>query len=105
MRRGMTRRDVMGTGIMAAGCLYGCRIVGDAAALRSTCCERRDLGLESVICGAGGLTTDLGKARLLREVRNAAYRADPSRSRQLIVVHRSRIDLRRWVGSKEWTSV
>jgi cytochrome b6-f complex iron-sulfur subunit len=85
MEREMTRRELMGASAALAGCICGCRTMRDAP--RSTCCETPDLEPESVTFGPGGLTIDLLKAPSLREVGNAAYLVDQSRSLQLIVVH------------------
>lgn len=87
MKRGMTRREVMGAGVLLAGCMCGCRTEGDPAASRSTCCDTPALEPESVTLGSGGLTIDLLKAPSLQEVGSSAYVIDKSRSLHLIVVH------------------
>ncbi len=87
MKRRMTRREVMGAGVVLAGCMCGCRTGGDLAAPRSTCCDTPELEPESVTFGPGGLTIDLLKAPSLRQVGSSAYVVDKSRSLQLIIVH------------------
>ena len=87
MKRGMTRREMMGAGVALAGCMCGCRMGGDLAAPGTTCCDTPELEPGSVTFGLGGLTIDLRKAPSLREVGSSAYVIDQSRSLQLIVVH------------------
>lgn len=83
----ITRREMMGAGALLIGGVCGCRTMDDQAAPRSTCCNTPNVEPESVTFGPGGLTIDLLKAPSLREVGNAVYVIDESRSLQLIVVH------------------
>jgi Rieske Fe-S protein len=78
---------MMGAGVLLAGCVCGCRTAGEATAPRSTCCSTPDIEAESVTYGPGGLTIDLLKAPSLREVGNAAYLVNETKSLQLIIVH------------------
>ena len=87
MQHGMTRREMMGAGVLLVGGVCGCRTADDPTAPRSTCCSTPDVEPESVTFGPGGLTIDLLKAPSLREVGNAAYVVNEARSLQLIVVH------------------
>ena len=87
MQHGITRREMIGAGVLLAGGVCGCRTAGDPGAPRSTCCSTPDIESESVTYGPGGLTIDLLKAPSLREVGNAAYVVNEARSLQLIVVH------------------
>jgi Rieske Fe-S protein len=87
MQHGMTRREVMGAGVLIVRAVCGCRTAGDAAGLCSTCCDTPAVEPESVTFGLGGLTIDLLKAPSLREVGSAAYVIDTARSLDLIVVH------------------
>ncbi len=87
MQHGMTRREMIGAGVLLAGSVCGCRTAGDPAAPRSTCCSTPDIEPESVTYGPGGLTIDLLKAPSLREIGSAAYVVNEARSLQLIVVH------------------
>jgi len=87
MQQRMSRRGVIGAGVLLAGGVCGCRTGGDSTAPRSTCCSTPDIEPESVTYGSGGLTIDLLKAPSLREVGSAAYVVNEARSLQLIVVH------------------
>ncbi len=83
----MTRREVVGAGVVLAGCVCGCRTGGGLTASRSACCDTPELEPQSVTFGPGGLTFDLLKAPSLKEVGSSAYVIDKARSLQLIVVH------------------
>jgi|GEM_PF-1960640 len=87
MEQGMTRRKVIGTGALWAGCICGCRTGGEPVVPRSSCCYTPDIEPESVTYGRGGLTIDLRQAPSLWEVGNAAYVVNPARSLELIVIH------------------
>jgi len=87
MPRKMTRREMIGAGVLLAGGVCSCRTAGDPAGPRASCCDTPMVEPESVTFGAGGLTIDLLKAPSLREVGNAAYVVDTAPSLQLIVVH------------------
>ena len=87
MQHGMTRREMMGTGVLLVGGVCGCRTADDPTAPRSACCTTPDVEPESVTFGPGGLTIDLLKAPSLREVGNAAYVVNKDKSLDLIVVH------------------
>jgi Rieske Fe-S protein len=87
MQRGITRRQMVGAGVLLAGGVCGCRTMGDSGTPRSTCCSTPEVEPESVTYGPGGLTIDLRKAPSLREVGSAAYVVNDARSLQLIIVH------------------
>lgn len=87
MQRRMTRREVMGAGVLLAGGVCGCRVAENSGAPRATCCDTPELEPASVTFGPGGLTIDLLKAPSLRAVGGAAYFVHPDKSPQLIVVH------------------
>jgi Rieske Fe-S protein len=87
MRHELTRREMIGAGVLLVGSVGGCRTEGDATVPRSTCCSTPDIEPESVTYGPGGLTIDLLKAPSLREIGSAAYVVHEAKFLQLIVVH------------------
>ncbi|HNU28770.1 MAG TPA: Rieske 2Fe-2S domain-containing protein [Sedimentisphaerales bacterium] len=91
MPHGMTRREVMQTGMLLAGGICGCRTTGHSDALRCSCCDTPELEPESLTFGPGGLTIDLLRAPSLREVGSAAYLVHRDKPLQLIVVHADKL--------------
>ncbi len=86
MEHGITRREMIQASALLMGGACGCRMAGDPAVPRSTCCTSPDLESESLTIDDDRLTIDLKKAASLREVGNAAWITDEARGLKLIII-------------------